>query len=49
MEAKVLMARFLQEFEFKLSPGQGIEIIESGTLKPKFGTKGTLVIRDKAC
>ncbi|KAM4013995.1 cholesterol 24-hydroxylase-like isoform 2-T2 [Anomaloglossus baeobatrachus] len=37
MEAKVVMAKFLQRFEFQLTDGQSFHIIDTGTLRPKDG------------
>ncbi|XP_069807477.1 cholesterol 24-hydroxylase-like isoform X2 [Dendropsophus ebraccatus] len=37
MEAKVVMAKLLQRFEFELVEGQSFEILDTGTLRPKDG------------
>ncbi|KAM3603003.1 uncharacterized protein V6R79_014859 [Siganus canaliculatus] len=37
MEAKVVLAKLIQRFDFTLSPGQNYDIIDSGTLRPKTG------------
>lgn len=37
MEAKVVMAKLLQRFDFTLSPGQSLDIEDTGTLRPKSG------------
>ncbi|XP_053132947.1 cholesterol 24-hydroxylase-like isoform X2 [Hemicordylus capensis] len=37
MEAKVVMAKFLQRFEFQVVPPQSFKISESGTLRPADG------------
>ncbi|XP_028295068.1 cholesterol 24-hydroxylase-like isoform X1 [Gouania willdenowi] len=37
MEAKVVMAKFLQRFDFTLKPGQTYDIMDTGTLRPKSG------------
>ncbi|XP_054828175.1 cholesterol 24-hydroxylase-like [Eublepharis macularius] len=34
MEAKVLMAKFLQRFEFQLVPPQSFKLLDTGTLRP---------------
>ncbi|XP_046877031.1 cholesterol 24-hydroxylase-like [Hypomesus transpacificus] len=37
MEAKVVMAKLLQRFDFSLVPGQSFDILDTGTLRPKSG------------
>ncbi|XP_069805269.1 cholesterol 24-hydroxylase-like [Dendropsophus ebraccatus] len=37
MEAKVVMAKFLQRFEFELVEGQSFRILDTGTLRPMDG------------
>ncbi|NXU48195.1 CP46A hydroxylase, partial [Turnix velox] len=37
MEAKVVMAKLLQRFEFQLVPGQSFGLVESGTFRPLGG------------
>uniref|UniRef100_A0A8K9WTP7 Cholesterol 24-hydroxylase n=1 Tax=Oncorhynchus mykiss TaxID=8022 RepID=A0A8K9WTP7_ONCMY len=37
MEAKVVMAKLLQRFDFNLLPGQSFDILDTGTLRPKSG------------
>ncbi|XP_061126471.1 cholesterol 24-hydroxylase-like isoform X1 [Syngnathus typhle] len=37
MEAKVVMAKLLQRFDFALMPGQSLDIRDLGTLRPKGG------------
>uniref|UniRef100_A0A3P9BK81 Cytochrome P450, family 46, subfamily A, polypeptide 1, tandem duplicate 4 n=1 Tax=Maylandia zebra TaxID=106582 RepID=A0A3P9BK81_9CICH len=37
MEAKVVMAKLLQRFDFTLVPGQTFDILDAGTLRPKSG------------
>ena len=44
-EAKVVMARVLHEFSFKLLPGQTAEEVENLTLKPRDGVVCTLTHR----
>ncbi|XP_034018672.1 cholesterol 24-hydroxylase-like [Thalassophryne amazonica] len=42
MEAKVVMAKLLQRFEFTLVPGQTFDILDTGTLRPKSGVVCTV-------
>uniref|UniRef100_A0A674B8S0 Cholesterol 24-hydroxylase-like n=1 Tax=Salmo trutta TaxID=8032 RepID=A0A674B8S0_SALTR len=37
MEAKVVMAKLLQRFDFSLLPGQSFDVLDTGTLRPKSG------------
>uniref|UniRef100_A0A8C8BRS2 Uncharacterized protein n=2 Tax=Oncorhynchus tshawytscha TaxID=74940 RepID=A0A8C8BRS2_ONCTS len=37
VEAKVVMAKLLQRFDFSLLPGQSFDILDTGTLRPKSG------------
>ncbi|XP_010795455.1 cholesterol 24-hydroxylase [Notothenia coriiceps] len=37
MEAKLVMAKLIQRFDFTLSPGQNFDILDNGTLRPKSG------------
>ncbi|KAL0963164.1 hypothetical protein UPYG_G00350550 [Umbra pygmaea] len=37
IEAKVVMAKLLQRFDFSLVPGQSFDIMDTGTLRPKSG------------
>ncbi|KAL0963162.1 hypothetical protein UPYG_G00350520 [Umbra pygmaea] len=37
IEAKVVMAKLLQRFDFSLVPGQSFDILDTGTLRPKSG------------
>ncbi|KAM3860915.1 cholesterol 24-hydroxylase-like [Diretmus argenteus] len=37
MEAKVVMAKLVQRFDFTLIPGQSFDLIDMGTLRPKSG------------
>ncbi|XP_026197217.1 cholesterol 24-hydroxylase isoform X3 [Anabas testudineus] len=46
MEAKVVMAKLLQRFEFTLVPGQTFDILDNGTLRPKSGVVCTVRYRD---
>ncbi|XP_078418090.1 cholesterol 24-hydroxylase-like [Cetorhinus maximus] len=45
MEAKVILCKFLQRFEFQLMPGQTYEILDTGTLRPRDGVVCTLTPR----
>ncbi|XP_068199448.1 cholesterol 24-hydroxylase-like [Antennarius striatus] len=47
MEAKVVMAKLIQRFDFTLLPGQSFEIRDTGTLKPKGGVMCYVTHRDK--
>ncbi|XP_043930623.1 cholesterol 24-hydroxylase-like [Protopterus annectens] len=44
MEAKVVLAKLLQRFNFKLAPGQSFEIKDTGTLRPRDGVICTLTL-----
>ena len=46
MEAKVLLAKFVQRLDMKLDPNQSFDIQESTTLRPKGGTMATLTFRE---
>ncbi|XP_034145836.1 cholesterol 24-hydroxylase-like [Esox lucius] len=37
IEAKVVMAKLLQRFDFSLLPGQSFDILDTGSLRPKSG------------
>uniref|UniRef100_A0A672ZWH3 Cholesterol 24-hydroxylase n=1 Tax=Sphaeramia orbicularis TaxID=375764 RepID=A0A672ZWH3_9TELE len=37
MEAKVVMAKLLQRFDFTLIPGQTFDLVDTGSLRPKSG------------
>ncbi|XP_069493934.1 cholesterol 24-hydroxylase-like isoform X2 [Ambystoma mexicanum] len=45
MEAKVVMVKLLQRFEFRLVPGQSFKIVDTGTLRPLDGVLCTLTPR----
>ncbi|CAL8313799.1 unnamed protein product [Boreogadus saida] len=47
MEAKVVMAKLLQRFEFSLVPGQSLDILDTGTLRPKSGVVCNIKHRDQ--
>ncbi|MED6270185.1 hypothetical protein CHARACLAT_007399 [Characodon lateralis] len=42
MEAKVVMTKLLQRFDFSLVPGQSFDIQDTGTLRPKSGVICTI-------
>ncbi|KAJ0061133.1 hypothetical protein NL108_008812 [Boleophthalmus pectinirostris] len=42
IEAKVVMAKLLQRFDFTLVPGQSFDIKDTGTLRPKSGVLCTI-------
>lgn len=44
-EARVIMARLLQEFKLELVPGQSLSIIEQLTIKPREGVVCTITKR----
>lgn len=46
MEAKVVMAKLLQRFDFTLQPGQTFDIQDTGTLRPKSGVPCSVRHRD---
>ncbi|XP_068609518.1 cholesterol 24-hydroxylase-like [Brachionichthys hirsutus] len=46
MEAKVVMAKLLQRFDFNLLPGQTFEIRDTGTLRPRSGVMCYMNHRD---
>ncbi|XP_067894559.1 cholesterol 24-hydroxylase-like [Heterodontus francisci] len=48
MEAKVILCKFLQRFEFQLVPGQTYEIMDTGTLRPQDGVVCTLTPRSES-
>ncbi|XP_063295010.1 cholesterol 24-hydroxylase-like [Pelobates fuscus] len=45
MEAKVVLSKLLQRFEFTLDPGQSFDIMDTGTLRPRDGVVCTLKSR----
>ncbi|XP_072301020.1 cholesterol 24-hydroxylase-like [Eucyclogobius newberryi] len=45
MEAKVVMAKLLQRFDFTLVPGQSFDVKDNGTLRPKSGVLCTVKYR----
>ncbi|XP_058847753.1 cholesterol 24-hydroxylase-like isoform X1 [Acipenser ruthenus] len=49
MEAKVVMAKLLQRFEFLLVPGQTFKIMDTGTLRPRDGVVCTVKSRVTNC
>ncbi|KAF7668624.1 hypothetical protein LDENG_00292030 [Lucifuga dentata] len=46
MEAKVVMAKLLQRFDFTLAPGETFEIQDTGSLRPKSGVVCTIKDRN---
>ncbi|KAK4822046.1 hypothetical protein QYF61_008855 [Mycteria americana] len=48
MEAKVVMAKLLQRFEFQLVPGQSFKLLDAGTLRPLDGVMCKLKPRSLA-
>ncbi|XP_069805535.1 cholesterol 24-hydroxylase-like [Dendropsophus ebraccatus] len=47
MEAKVVMAKLLQRFQFQLVEDQTFKILDMGTLRPMEGTRCHLRVREK--
>ena len=45
MEAKVMLAKFVKNFEFDLDPNQDFSVCSKTTLRPRDGVKLTLKIR----
>ncbi|XP_067848234.1 cholesterol 24-hydroxylase-like [Heptranchias perlo] len=48
MEAKVILCKFLQRFEFQLVSGQTYEILDIGTIRPRDGVVCTLKPRSES-
>lgn len=46
IEAKILIAKFLQNYEYKLSPGQCFDAAQELTLRPKDGVNCTISLRN---
>ena len=44
VEAKIILAKIMQRFNFELDPDQSFEIVERTTLKPKGGVMCTLTL-----
>ena len=47
MESKVLLAKFVQRFNFNLDMSQSFDILEATTLRPKEGVLCTLTPRSE--
>ena len=47
MEAKILLAKFVQKFNIHLDMSQSFDIKEVFTLKPKDGCRCTLTLRNR--
>ncbi|XP_053331112.1 cholesterol 24-hydroxylase-like [Spea bombifrons] len=45
LEAKVVLSKLIQRFEFELVPGQSFDIMDTGTLRPRDGVVCTLKSR----
>ncbi|XP_056401606.1 cholesterol 24-hydroxylase-like isoform X1 [Hyla sarda] len=48
LEARVVLSKLLQRFEFSLVPGQSYEVMDTGTLRPRDGVVCTLTLRPEA-
>ncbi|XP_075049329.1 cholesterol 24-hydroxylase-like isoform X2 [Mixophyes fleayi] len=48
LEAKVVLSKLLQRFEFELVPGQSYDIMDTGTLRPRDGVVCTLRPRQES-
>lgn len=46
IEAKIILAKIIQRFNFEMDPEQSFDIEESTTLKPKGGAVCTLTLCD---
>ena len=46
MEAKVVLAKFVKCFDFKLDPNQNFGFKQEATLRPADGTRCTLMLRN---
>ncbi|KAM5129710.1 cholesterol 24-hydroxylase-like [Mantella aurantiaca] len=47
MEARVMMAKLLQRFDWELVAGQNLTILDTGTLRPMDGVRCRLKLREK--
>ena len=45
MEAKVILAKFVKCFDFKLDPNQDFGIKQEASLRPTDGTRCTITLR----
>lgn len=46
MEAKVIIAKFFQIFDYEIDPEQSFDVFEAATIKPKDETRCWLKLRN---
>ena len=46
MEAKILLAKFIKNFDFKLDPNQNFGVKQLTTIRPADGVRLVLTIRE---